>query len=235
MAEIEADEVGASLKFATAKVERATERSHSDRIQSRERQAERGDINDPPPFDLEPTLAIGERPGPGLTDLGLPRLDMSTVQTVALGAVSVTDALLITLPFLLLPDGRLRSRRWRLVVAAAAVGGGHVRGRRHHHRAAPATALRVGSGRPNAAAIQPFPWVDLSVRIRTIDLGTCLITRRALPRMGSGLRRDCCVSSHQDSAPSGKGGGRFAALQPSSLQRCGPILVLRPGIGKCGG
>jgi single-strand DNA-binding protein len=45
--EIEADEVGASLKWATAKVERAT----SDRSQGRERQAERGgDFNDQPPF-----------------------------------------------------------------------------------------------------------------------------------------------------------------------------------------
>ena len=51
MAEIEADEVGASLKFATAKVERATERAISDRSQGRERQAERGgDFNDPAPF-----------------------------------------------------------------------------------------------------------------------------------------------------------------------------------------
>jgi single-strand DNA-binding protein len=51
VAEIEADEVGASLKFATAKVERATERSHSDRTQARERQAERAsDFNDQPPF-----------------------------------------------------------------------------------------------------------------------------------------------------------------------------------------
>jgi single-strand DNA-binding protein len=51
VAEIEADEVGASLKFATAKVERATERGGSDRPQSRERQAERGgDFNEPPPF-----------------------------------------------------------------------------------------------------------------------------------------------------------------------------------------
>jgi single-strand DNA-binding protein len=51
VSEIEADEVGASLKFATAKVERATERSQSDRNQSRERQAERGgDFNDAPPF-----------------------------------------------------------------------------------------------------------------------------------------------------------------------------------------
>jgi single-strand DNA-binding protein len=41
VAEIEADEVGASLKFATAKVERATERGPSDRSQGRERQAER--------------------------------------------------------------------------------------------------------------------------------------------------------------------------------------------------
>jgi single-strand DNA-binding protein len=48
--EIEADEVGASLKFATAKVERATERGSSDRSQGRERQAERGDFNEPPPF-----------------------------------------------------------------------------------------------------------------------------------------------------------------------------------------
>jgi single-stranded DNA-binding protein len=45
--EIEADEVGPSLKFAIAKVERAT----SDRSQARERQAERGgDFNDAPPF-----------------------------------------------------------------------------------------------------------------------------------------------------------------------------------------
>jgi single-strand DNA-binding protein len=49
--EIEADEVGASLKFATAKVERASSRGSSDRAQGRERQAERGgDFNDPPPF-----------------------------------------------------------------------------------------------------------------------------------------------------------------------------------------
>ena len=49
--EIEADEVGASLKWATAKVERATERATSDRSQARERQAERGgDFNDPPPW-----------------------------------------------------------------------------------------------------------------------------------------------------------------------------------------
>jgi single-strand DNA-binding protein len=48
--EIEADEVGASLKFATAKVERATERGSSDRSQGRERQTERGDFNEPPPF-----------------------------------------------------------------------------------------------------------------------------------------------------------------------------------------
>ena len=48
--ELEADEVGASLKWATAKVERATERGTSDRSQALERQAERGDFNDAPPF-----------------------------------------------------------------------------------------------------------------------------------------------------------------------------------------
>ena len=49
--EVEADEIGPSLKFATAKVERATERGPSDRTPSRDRQAERsGDFNDQPPF-----------------------------------------------------------------------------------------------------------------------------------------------------------------------------------------
>jgi single-strand DNA-binding protein len=49
--EIEADEVGASLKFATAKVDRASSRGTSDRAAGRERQVERGgDFNDPPPF-----------------------------------------------------------------------------------------------------------------------------------------------------------------------------------------
>jgi single-stranded DNA-binding protein len=48
--ELEADEVGASLKWATAKVERAPTRSTSDRTPARERQAERGgDFNDPAP------------------------------------------------------------------------------------------------------------------------------------------------------------------------------------------
>jgi single-strand DNA-binding protein len=50
--ELEADEVGASLKWATAKVERASQRGNGDRAQGRERQAaERGgDFNDQPPF-----------------------------------------------------------------------------------------------------------------------------------------------------------------------------------------
>ena len=49
--ELEADEVGASLKWATAKVERAVDRGNGDRSQGRERQAERGgDFNEPPPF-----------------------------------------------------------------------------------------------------------------------------------------------------------------------------------------
>ena len=51
MTEIEADEVGASLKWATAKVERTSQRDNSERNQGRERQAERGgDFNDQPPF-----------------------------------------------------------------------------------------------------------------------------------------------------------------------------------------
>jgi single-strand DNA-binding protein len=50
VAEIEADEVGASLKFATAKVERATERGSGDRIQGQGRQAERGGhLSESPP------------------------------------------------------------------------------------------------------------------------------------------------------------------------------------------
>ena len=49
--ELEADEVGASLKWATAKVERANQRGNGDRAQRRERQAERGGaFNDTPPF-----------------------------------------------------------------------------------------------------------------------------------------------------------------------------------------
>ena len=49
--ELEADEVGASLKFATAKVERASQRGNGQRDQGRQRQAERGgDFNDQPPF-----------------------------------------------------------------------------------------------------------------------------------------------------------------------------------------
>ena len=49
--ELEADEVGASLKWATAKVERTSQRGNGDRTQGRERQAERGgDFNDAPPF-----------------------------------------------------------------------------------------------------------------------------------------------------------------------------------------
>jgi single-strand DNA-binding protein len=49
--ELEADEVGASLKWATAKVERSSQRGNGDRAQGRERQAERGgDFNEAPPF-----------------------------------------------------------------------------------------------------------------------------------------------------------------------------------------
>jgi single-strand DNA-binding protein len=48
--ELEADEVGASLKWATAKVERSSQRGNGDRSPGRQRQAERADFNDPPPF-----------------------------------------------------------------------------------------------------------------------------------------------------------------------------------------
>ena len=49
--ELEADEVGASLKWATAKVERAQQRGNGQRDQGRERPAERGgDFNEAPPF-----------------------------------------------------------------------------------------------------------------------------------------------------------------------------------------
>ena len=49
--ELEADEVGASLKWATAKVERTAQRGNGERSSGRQRQAERGgDFNDHPPF-----------------------------------------------------------------------------------------------------------------------------------------------------------------------------------------
>jgi hypothetical protein len=49
--EIEADEVGASLKWATAKVERTSQRSDGDRTQGESgRPNAAGDFNDAPPF-----------------------------------------------------------------------------------------------------------------------------------------------------------------------------------------
>jgi single-strand DNA-binding protein len=49
--ELEADEVGASLKWATAKVERSSQRDNGERNQGRERPAERGvDFNAAAPF-----------------------------------------------------------------------------------------------------------------------------------------------------------------------------------------
>jgi single-strand DNA-binding protein len=49
--EIDADEVGASLKWATTKVERAAQRGNGDSSPARQRQAaERGQFNDEPPF-----------------------------------------------------------------------------------------------------------------------------------------------------------------------------------------
>jgi hypothetical protein len=61
--EVEADEVGASLKWATAKVERAQQRGNGERTQGRERQAERGgDVNDPPPTIESAVGALGLQP-----------------------------------------------------------------------------------------------------------------------------------------------------------------------------
>jgi single-strand DNA-binding protein len=48
--EIEADEVGASLKGATAKVERVSQRGNGDRTQGHERTAERGDFSEAPTY-----------------------------------------------------------------------------------------------------------------------------------------------------------------------------------------
>jgi single-stranded DNA-binding protein len=58
--EIEADEVGASLKWATAKVERTSQRGNGDRAQGRERQTERGgDFNDQPLLSTYEQHALG--------------------------------------------------------------------------------------------------------------------------------------------------------------------------------
>jgi single-stranded DNA-binding protein len=69
--ELEADEVGASLKWATATVERSQQRGNGDRTHGRERQAERGgDFNDSPPFSLagvSPWAAPGAPRGPTLS------------------------------------------------------------------------------------------------------------------------------------------------------------------------
>jgi single-strand DNA-binding protein len=69
--ELEADEVGASLKWSTAKVERVSQRGNGDRTQGRERQAERGgDFNDQPPSSGPSSGALGSdgmwtKVGPG--------------------------------------------------------------------------------------------------------------------------------------------------------------------------
>jgi hypothetical protein len=48
--EIDAEEVGASLRFHTAKLERAHHRGSEQRAQGRERGGERGQFDDEPPF-----------------------------------------------------------------------------------------------------------------------------------------------------------------------------------------
>jgi single-strand DNA-binding protein len=47
--ELEADEIGASLKWATAKIERSSQRGNGERTLGRERAERGGDFNDQPP------------------------------------------------------------------------------------------------------------------------------------------------------------------------------------------
>ena len=44
--------------MATAKVERTGQRGNGERSSGRQRQAERGDFNDPPPFEQPSTLSV---------------------------------------------------------------------------------------------------------------------------------------------------------------------------------
>jgi hypothetical protein len=62
--ELEADEVGASLKWATAKVERASQRGNGERSSGRERQAEPGAGDDSSPYFCD---SPNEPAGPGQT------------------------------------------------------------------------------------------------------------------------------------------------------------------------
>jgi len=69
--EIEADEVGASLKWATAKLERTSQRGNGDRAQGRERAAERGGDFTTHPHSEQPSVsALGSAGGAEL--LGQP-------------------------------------------------------------------------------------------------------------------------------------------------------------------
>src|SRR4029434_6336007 len=70
--ELEADEVGASLKWATAKAERSSERGNGERRSGHQRQAERGDFNNQPPFSLADPLTSGpgSSRGPTLAAVG---------------------------------------------------------------------------------------------------------------------------------------------------------------------
>jgi single-strand DNA-binding protein len=61
--ELEADEVGASLKWATAKVERSSQRGNGERSSGWERQTERGDFNDAPPSEHPPVQPAPSAPG----------------------------------------------------------------------------------------------------------------------------------------------------------------------------
>jgi single-strand DNA-binding protein len=63
--ELEADEVGASLKWATAKVERASQRGNGDRNHGRERQAERAATSTTRRRLIESVRDVSSPRGPG--------------------------------------------------------------------------------------------------------------------------------------------------------------------------
>jgi single-stranded DNA-binding protein len=87
--EIEADEVGASLKWATAKVERISQRGNGQRDQGQERAAERGgDFNDAPPFE-QPFDAVGA-PGFGGGHRLVPTNRLDASSTLAWAAAAGT-------------------------------------------------------------------------------------------------------------------------------------------------
>ena len=82
--ELEADEIGASLKWATAKVERSSQRGNGQRDQSREWAAERGgDRHDAPPFEQPFDAVRAPRQRPGGTAYSTPAGEQGSVRSPA--------------------------------------------------------------------------------------------------------------------------------------------------------